>query len=583
MSCDGPAILPARRALWGVGLVVLLAPCLAVRPADAQRGRPSAIGCRGERIAIITVLTLRPNELERLSATGTGAALARRVWVQTQPEVVRGFLQFTEGDVCTELARTESERVLRAQPFIAEASIQVIPLGGDSIGLAVQTQDEFPLEGDLRFREMTVSRIGLGTQNFDGTGIGLSAHWRHGFAYRHGIGGAVTNALTFNRPWVSTLSGMREPLGSAWEASIRAPFYTDLQKDTWFVGARSDHTFVPFRRPGQEPVLVDTDRLQWLVGLAHRIGTPRRSGLGGAFFEGESVNSAGTAIVALESGPVAIDPEPLRDRFPNYTSVRGGLTAGLRFLDFVPVRGMDALSGPQDVGRGVQLSLRASRSLWSDGGLDRDALVGTTLYAGTATDRDLLGLQVEAEARRPRGAPWDGIIGSGRAAWYRRPRDGRLHAMSLEVSGGWRTRVPYQVSAADRIGGVRGYSDANVGGARRAVLRLEERWRIPGGRGRADAAIAAFTDVGRVWAGSAAFGVTTPILVGPGVSLLLAAPVGASRTLRIDVAFPAVRIAGTRGVDFRVSYRDVTRAFWTEPLEVTRGRQNSLRRTVFND
>jgi preprotein translocase subunit SecD len=53
MSCDGPAILPARRAVWGVGLGVLLAPCLAVRPADAQRGRPSAIGCRGERIAII--------------------------------------------------------------------------------------------------------------------------------------------------------------------------------------------------------------------------------------------------------------------------------------------------------------------------------------------------------------------------------------------------------------------------------------------------------------------------------------------------------------------------------------------------
>lgn len=542
------------------------------------------MGCRGERIIIITILTLRPTEIERMNEMGIRAEFLRRIWVPTDPAVVRGFLQVKEGGVCTELARAESERILRAQPFIADARIRVIPLGGDSIGLAIETQDEFPIDGALQFRELDVSRVQLGTQNFDGTGIAFSAEWRQGFAYRDGLGFQFRDALTLGRPWLTSIAARRDPLGGFWEASVRAPFYTDLQRDAWYVGARQVRAFVPFRRAGQQTVLVDAERLQWMASFGHRIGTPRRSGIGGLLLEGEDVKAAENAVVATDSGAVPYTGGELRGRYPGFTTVRGGVALGLRYLDFRPVRGFDAITGRQDVANGVQLSARITRSLLGEEGVERDLLVGTSLYAGRGTDRSLTAVQLDVEGRRERGAEeWDGIVGSGRAAWYQRATSRWLHSLSIEGSGGWRTRVPYQLSAGDLHGGLRGYLDTQVGGARRVVVRLEERLRLPSIRDRADVAVALFSDAGKLWAGSVPFGVTTPFIASAGASLLLAAPVGTARTLRVDVGVPLVSLPGVRSVDVRLSYRDVTRAFWLEPFEVSRARQGALRGAVFVD
>src|SRR5690606_30051902 len=133
-------------------------------------------------------------------------------------------------------------------------------------------------------------------------------------------------------------------------------------------------------------------------------------------------------LVATEQGAVPYRGNELDDRYPSYTSVRAGGVLGLRFLDFVNVRGFDALTGPQDIGRGVLASMRASRSLWSEGGVDRNMLVGGTLYLGTASSRTIWAMRLDAEGRRPRGAMWDGLIGSGRLAWYHQPSPRRLHS-----------------------------------------------------------------------------------------------------------------------------------------------------------
>jgi hypothetical protein len=541
------------------------------------------VGCRGERVAIITILTVRPSELALLGDEGLGAALVRRVWTPTQPEVVRDFLRVHEGEPCVELARRESERILRAQPFIADARIRVIPLGGDSIGLAVETEDEVPLDAGLRFQRGSVGRMRLGTQNMDGTGIAVAVEWRNGFAYRDGVAVQVRNPQLAGRPWVSELSGRRDPLGGGWAASLRAPFLTDLQRGTWYVGAEQRNAFVPFRVGGPVPVMVDTDRLQWLAAAGRRFGTPQRSVLGGLLLEGEDVRNATTPIVAADSGPVPFRGTTLDGAFPNFTAVRGGWALGLRYLDFVQARGFDAIAGRQDLPRGVQASLRLTRSLWAEGGVERDLLLGSSLYAGTSGARHYVALQMDAEGRRPRGAPWDGIIGSGRAAWYFQPSPGRLRTVSTELSGGWRARAPYQISAGDRTGGLRGYEDIRTGGGQRVVLRLEERWRVPVPGRRADAAVALFSDAGRVWEGDSPFGRTTPVLASAGVSLLLATPVGSTRTLRLDIGVPLVAQPGVRGPDLRLTYRDVTRAFWVEPFELARGRQGALRGAVFVD
>jgi hypothetical protein len=540
-------------------------------------------GCRGERIAIITVLTRRPSELERVDDDGALAAVGRRMWSPTMASVVRGYLRVKEGARCDEFARLESERVLRRQPFIADARIRVVRMGGDSIGLAVETRDDFPLVGGLGVRNGALSRLRFGTQSFDGTAIAVEAQWREGFVYRDGIGLQITDRFAFGKPWELDLAGRRDPLGGGWEASLQAPFLTDLQRQAWYAGITSDDLFVPLRRGVGDDVLVNSERTQWLVGLGHRIGTPRRSGIGGLLLEGENVVTGSAPLVVREDGAVPYVGDELDDRHPSYTSVRAGGVLGLRYLDFVTVRGFDALTGAQDIGRGVQASVRASRSLWSEGGVDRDMLIGGTLYMGTATPRTMWVMQFDAEGRRPRGAMWDGVIGSGRVAWYHQPSPSRLHAVSAELSGAWRNRLPFQVSAADRIGGLRGYSDARTGGGRRVVIRAEERWVLPSRADWLDLGLAGFVDGGRVWKGDVPFGVTTPYLASAGFSLLAATPSGSRRTVRLDVGFPLVAMPGTRGVDVRLTVRDLTRFFWSEPVEVTRGRQGALRERIFRN
>lgn len=571
----------ARRALRGAAVVLAAAALPAVGLAQVGAGSP--LGCRGERVAIITILTVRPAELALLGDEGLGAALVRRVWTPTQPQVVRDFLRVREGAPCVELARRESERILRAQPFIADARIRVIPLGGDSIGLAVETEDEVPIDAGLRLQRGSIGRVRVGTQNFDGTGIALAMDWRNGFAYRDGIGVQLRNPQLAGRPWVSELSARRDPLGGGWAASLRWPFLTDLQRGTWYAGTQRDNVFVPFRVGAAVPVMVDTDRLQWLLAAGRRFGTPRRSILGGLLLEGEDVRNAASPIIAADSGPVPFVGSTLAEAFPDFTAVRGGWALGLRYLDFVPARGFDALTGRQDLPRGVQASLRVTRSLWAEGGVERDLLLGSSLYAGTSGARHYVALQVDAEGRRPRGAPWDGIVGSGRAAWYFQPTPGRLRSLSAEFGGGWQPRAPFQLSAGDRTGGLRGYDEIRTGGGQRVVLRAEERWRVPVPGRRADAAVAVFSDAGRVWAGDSPFGRTTPVLASAGLSLLLAAPVGSSRTLRLDLGLPLVDQPGLRQAELRLTYRDATRAFWLEPLELSRGRQGALRGAVFID
>jgi hypothetical protein len=558
---------------------------LSVLPAllAAQPGRPAEPGCRGEIIAIISVLTRRPAELERVDDFDGLSDFGRRLWKPTSPEVVRGYLQLKEGERCTEFARQESERILRRQPFIADARIRVIRMSGDSIGLAVETRDDFPIIGGLGVREGVLSRLRLGTLSFDGTGIAVEAQWQQGFQYRDGVGVRLIDNFAFQKPWVLELAGRRDPLGSGWEWSLQQPFLTDLQRQAWYLGITSDNLFVPLRRGVGNDVLVNSDRTQWLAGLGHRIGTPRRSGIGGVLLEGENVVNGVSPLIATDSGAVPYRGTELDGRYPSYTSVRAGGVLGIRFLDFVAVRGFDALTGPQDVGRGVQASVRLTRSLWSEGGVDRDILVGSTLYLGTATSRTVWGLRLDAEGRRPRGDIWDGVIGSGRLAWYHQPTPRRLHHVAMELSGAWRNRLPFQVSAADRIGGLRGYSDARVGGGRRVVVRAEERWVVPPRAKWLDLGFAVFADGGRVWQGDVPFGVTTPYLASAGLSILAATPAGSKRIARLDVGFPLVALPGTKGVDVRLTVRDLTRFFWSEPIEVTRGRQGALRERIFRN
>jgi hypothetical protein len=197
-------------------------------------------------------------------------------------------------------------------------------------------------------------------------------------------------------------------------------------------------------------------------------------------------------------------------------------------------------------------------------------------YAGVGSRNSFAAVELELEARRDRSeAQWSGILASGRAAWYVRPHRRHTVETSLEWSGGRRVLTPFQLSLGDRRGGIRGYVNADVGGASRSVLRLEDRWRIGNFRGTADAGIAAFFEVGRLWAGDAAYGVNTPWRPATGIGLLAAVPPRSRRLWRLDLAIPLAK-EGKSQFEVRFTNEDRTRSFWREPNDVRRNRERAL-------
>ena len=50
------------------------------------------------------------------------------------------------------------------------------------------------------------------------------------------------------------------------------------------------------------------------------------------------------------------------------------------------------------------------------------------------------------------------MLASSRFAWYLHPMPKHTTLVDVEYSGGWRQRVPFQLSFADREGGLRGFA-----------------------------------------------------------------------------------------------------------------------------
>jgi hemolysin activation/secretion protein len=245
------------------------------------------------------------------------------------------------------------------------------------------------------------------------------------------------------------------------------------------------------------------------------------------------------------------------------------------------VTGFDALTGAQDVRRGFQLGTMIGRTMGLLGSRDDDVFVASDLYLGVGGARSFAALEVKGEGRQDNDRnEWNGLVGSGRAAWYVVPDDRNRLVLDLQYSGVWRPRVPVQLALGAREGGARGFEGAEVAGARRLVARAEHR--VVAGRpfNLGDLGFATFADVGRVWAGDAPYGVTTPVRASVGVGVLAAVPPNSRRLWRVDLAYPVTKTPGA-GLQLIVSNRDLTRTFWREPVDVKLGRERAVPASVF--
>lgn len=553
---------------------------LALSPAVllAQGSRSYAVSCEGR---IVTSITITPHDPTFLAIPKEFRDLARGIGLlhqtSTQGTIDR-FLLLDIGQPCTERQRAESERILRLQPFIADATVRAVPDTGGGVHIDVETIDEIATVLELHTHDGRPSELRFGNGNVAGQGLYLAASAERGFEYRTGYGVRAAAYQLFGQPNTLTFTAERAPLGGELTVGLGHAFLTDLQRYAWHAGFSDLDRYLSFRAPVGDALSLDVRRRFWDVGFVRRVGGRRRSAFAGALVTNEDVAAADHFVVVSDSGIVRAI-QPTRAGSSAYRNLRINVVGGVRALSFMRARGFDALNAFQDVAVGAQVGAVVGRTTPRFGS-DDDIFVSADVYAGTGSASSFTAIRIEGEARRDQRAnEWDSMIGSGRWAWYLKPASSHVVISSLEFSGGRHARVPFQLDLGDRQGGVRGYAASHDAGAIRTVARLEERWSIGGFTSHDALGLASFVDAGRVWAGDAPLGVTGRTKVGIGVGLLAAFPPESHRLWRLDVAFPVTRDAHARW-DVRLT-GIWSRAFWREPDDVVRGRSGAAPSTTF--
>ena len=504
--------------------------------------------------------------------------------VTTKAAVIRRFLALQVGDRCTELRRTESERILRAQPFLADATVLAFPDGGGGVILGITTVDEVSLIVGVGVTSKSpfLHRLKLGEANLFGDALYAAGEWKKGAQFRDIWSGRFADYQFLGRPYQMNVQGGRRELGSDWDAELSHPFLTDLQRLSWRTTAGNSSGYYYFRRPDAQSVGLLVDRSYSDIGGIIRVGPPlgRLALIGGSLsFEDEVPGTQ--PILVTEAGLVNDTSTALIGRYRTHKIARVNGLWGLRNVRFLRVSGFDALEGAQDVRTGAQIATLVGKGVTFLRGEENDWFASTAMFVGAGTGRSYAALDISGEGRRGEDGVWDGILAHGRGALYMKPADRHTIVTDLTWSGGWRQRIPFQLTFADREGGLRGFRKSDVGGARRLVARAEDRILVRRYKDAVSFGMAGFVEAGKLWAGDSPFGVDTPLSATLGFSVLGAAPPQSRRMWRLDFAFP-VKGESRGRLEVRVTSLDLTRTFRVEPRDIYNSRERSVPSNVFN-
>ena len=541
--------------------------------------------CSGQLIDEIIIQSSAPT-VAGLRNVPVLAEVVRTLHVTTRPDMVRRFLLLREGDSCNELRRAESERILRAQPFLADASIDVVSSAeraGD-VDLVVRTSDEVSvvIGGSVAAGMPPLRAAKFGNANINGLGMYAAADWRYGGPFRTGIGAKFVDNQFLGRPYTLLIEGHRNPLGSDRIIEAAHPFYTDLQRVAWRArsGAKDDYVSFPAESLGEHALRVD--RRYYDVGGIIRLGPPGRLSLFGASVTGNDERPAFAPVMITNNGLRPDTSSELRNRYRQHKIARVNALWGVRDIGFARVHGFDVLNANQDFPIGFQLGTMFGRSLSVLGSDDDDIFMASDLFLGAGGRRSAIRLQVVAEGRRSNDEnAWDGILTNAHAVGYAKPSERTTLTGSIEWSAGWRQRIPFSLTLGNAEGGVRGFGRSRTPGGRRIVARVEDRVFLGRAFNLGDVGVGAFADAGRLWAGDIPYGMATPVRSSIGVSLLAAVPSGSARLWRVDLAFALNPEKGGGRLELHFEGLDKTLFFLREPSDIEAVRERTVPSSVF--
>ncbi len=541
-------------------LVALTAPSAA--KAQARYGRSADEGCDTGPIASVFIdnhSIFNVGDPELNPHFQWAYRLANRLHFRTRRNVVRRELLFQPGDCFDPVLATESERLLRELAFLSRVDVFGIRQDDGTYHVVVDTQDEWSTQvgmnvranGGIEFRGADIRE-----QNIAGNGQTARLYYlQHRVSREYGA--------TFFTPqfaatrWDLSVGVGRTRAGSFVDADVAYPFVGEVGR--WSAEQRFSRRdeyfdFVAESSPSLDThVLIPVRNQLFDLALLRRIGNARNLTLLGGGFTFRNLSYPGgydgiriarqRDFDRLQPGDSAL-VVPAWQGLQELREIRANLIFGQRNIWWVKRRGLDSPRGVQDVRLGAEAQVSLGRSLPAV--QHEDDLFGqVSLYTGMELGPVLTALRLQLDGRRDFQAPpgaheWADLYGHGEMVGYWKPAGSTHQTLFARLAGlgGWFPRTPFQLT----LGGeeaVRGYDQYRFPGARRLVLTLEDRtyfgWPFPD---VFDLGATVFVDAGRVWAGSAPFGVSSGWRSSGGIGLRGAFPAGGRTTYRLDLAVP---------------------------------------------
>jgi len=548
--------------------------------AYAQTTPASTAHCNGERVSDIHVSTLRP------PFTGE-AAYWRRVahslglhHTTTDTVVVRRFLALQKGGVCTDFRMRESARLLREEPFIANARVWAVPADSGRVRIEVETVDEIPVVASGAVANGRPSYLEIGNQNMFGDAWLLAIHGSNRILEGQSAGFRFSDYQFLGRPYqfdAQTDWGNRT---SSWLLDASHAYLTNLQRVAWEAGiAHAGQQFLVIHRGDNIADLgIAYRRTAADVGGVIKLGNLRTPILVGSTLTMLQFEPLNGLSITKNNG--LVPDTALLGRYGKLNRARLTGVGAWRNLNFITVQGFDALTGTQDLPTGLQIFGQLGRGTHAFQGRS-DVFVLGDMLAGVGSGKTYAELQLVSEGQRQIGQlTWQGVVSSGWFAAYWKPSDPTLFRAWTDYAGGWKLQTPFQLQLSTEDERLIGYH-GSLFGARRVASGVLYRRLLPNVSKRADVAIGAFVNAGRLWQGDAPFGVDTPVLTSLGLSVFGALPKGSQRILRIDFGTALHSGLPRSGWEVRLTYDDVGRRIRAEPRDIAAARVQLVGPDVF--
>jgi hypothetical protein len=519
--------------------------------------------CGGQRISAITLYGSRREIVDR--RFGPLATVANGVLFAVQPQthgwLLRRFLLLSPGQTCDEQRRAESERILRAQPYISDAAIRAIPDSSGGVELRVETIDEISVSVQAWGLHGVPAGFDVGTGNLAGTGRSLDLTAEIGRGNAIGGGARIHDTQFLGQPINFDAAYSDRPEVRTRRIVIERPFLTNFQRDSWFSTIDDNSSYYSFQDPVVHAVSMQYHRRRWELTYTRQVVPPAGALVLGFTVQGERADGVRTVFMG-EDGPVEVPtPDPLR-RYSDFSSGRVGATAGVRKYRFIVARGLQTLSAPEDVPLGAELfgSVLTGIPAWQQGGHDHTFIANTAGAVGNAAV--LLRWRADGSWDSPRAGVFDDRSGvSAKTGLFLTAGRGDRTTVEGSAVLQHNDRVPSQLTFRGDDDGLLGYRTTGFGGGRRFLVGAEQRQRVWSPIPHVEMAVAALAQVGKLEAGDAPYGVNTDWRAGAGAALLIAIPAGSRQALRIEYGRALNPLAGQRRAEWRFVYSDLSGHF----------------------